>query len=257
MSMRTRNPIMLLAVMFVCQFCAAQAITVVAAADLQFAMQDVAAKFQKETGKDVKLTYGSSGSFFEQLQNGAPFDMFFSANLDYPKELKTAGLVEPGSYYEYAKGRIVIWVPKDSKLDLSSGLQVLLNPSIKKIAVANPRHAPYGQAAVAAMQKASVYDKVKDKFVLGENISQTASFVMSGAADVGIVALSLALSPNMKDKGRYVEIPADEYPPIEQACVILSSSKNKETAMQFLSFIKTAAVADTLRRYGFDVPSTE
>jgi molybdate transport system substrate-binding protein len=129
-------------------------------------MQDVAAKFQKETGKDVKLTYGSSGSFFEQLQNGAPFDMFFSANLDYPKELKTAGLVEPGSYYEYAKGRIVIWVPKDSKLDLSSGLQVLLNPSIKKIAVANPRHAPYGQAAVAAMQKASVYDKVKDKFVL-------------------------------------------------------------------------------------------
>lgn len=136
---------------------------------------------------------------------------------------------------------------------MSSGLQSLMNPSIKKIAVANPQHAPYGQAAVAAMQKAGIYDKVKEKFVLGENISQTASFVVSGSADVGIVALSLALSPNMIEKGRYVEIPVTEYPPIEQACVILSSSKNKETAKQFLSFIKTAAVGDTLKRYGFDV----
>jgi len=182
--------------------------------------------------------------------------MFFSANLDYPKKLEAAALTESGSYYQYARGRIVIWVPKDSKLDLSSGLQVLLNPSIRKIAVANPQHAPYGQAAVEAMKKEGVYDKVKDKFVLGENISQTASFVISGSADVGIVALSLALSPNMSDQGRYAEIPSTEYPPIDQACVILSSSQNKETAGQFLSFIKTAAVADTLKRYGFDVPST-
>jgi molybdate transport system substrate-binding protein len=150
----------------------------------------------------------------------------------------------------------LVWVPNESKLDLSSGLQVLMNPSIKKIAVANPQHAPYGQAAVAAMQNENIYDKVKDRFVLGENISQTASFVVSGAADVGIVALSLALSPNMKDKGRFAEIPAAEYPPIEQACVILSSSKNKETAKQFLSFIKTGEVADTLRTYGFDVQSS-
>jgi molybdate transport system substrate-binding protein len=255
MSKRTWN-VTLLGFMFFCQFCAAQAITVAAAADLQFAMQDVAAKFQKETGKEVKLIYGSSGNFFQQLQNGAPFDMFFSANLDYPKKLQTAGLTEPGSYYEYASGKIVIWVQKDSKLDLRSGLQALLNPSIKKIAVANPQHAPYGQAAVAAMQKAGVYDKVKDKIVLGENISQTASFVISGSADVGIVALSLAWSPNMKDKGRFVEIPVADYPPIEQACVILDSSKNKQTAKQFLSFIKTAEVAETLRKYGFDVQSS-
>jgi molybdate transport system substrate-binding protein len=256
MSKRTRNLITLLGIMFVCQFCAAQAITVAAAADLQFAMQDVAARFQKETGKTVKLIYGSSGNFFQQIQNGAPFDMFFSANLDYPKKLESAGLTVSGSYYQYARGKIVVWVPNESKLDLSSGLQVLMNPSIKKIAVANPQHAPYGQAAVAAMQNEDIYDKVKDKFVLGENISQTASFVVSGAADVGIVALSLALSPNMKDKGHFAEIPAAEYPPIEQACVILSSSKNKETAKQFLSFIKTAEVAGTLRTYGFDVQSS-
>jgi len=257
MSRRTRNLVAFIALICAYEICAtAQSITVAAAADLQFAMQDVAAQFQKETGKEVKLIYGSSGNFFQQLQNGAPFDMFFSANLDYAKKLEAAGLTEPGSYYQYARGRIVIWVPKDSQLDLSSDMNVLLNPSIKKIAVANPVHAPYGQAAVAAMQKEGIYDKVKDKFVLGENISQTASFVMSGAADVGIVALSLAVSPNMKDKGRYFEVPAGDYPPIDQACVILGSSKNKDAARQFLSFIKTAVAADTMKKYGFDVKSS-
>jgi len=252
--MRTlrRSLIVLIAIVVVSELCFAQSITVAAAADLQFAMQDIAARFQKEQGKEIKLTFGSSGNFFQQIQNGAPFDMFFSANLDFAKKLDAAGLTVPGSYYEYAKGKIVIWVQKDSALDLRSGMQVLLNPSIKKIAVANPQHAPYGQAAVAAMQKEGLYEKVKDKFVLGENISQTASFVVSGSADIGIVALSLAQSPNMKDQGRYIEVPVSDYPPIEQACVILSSSKNQETAKQFLSFIKSAVAADTLRRYGFE-----
>jgi len=255
MIVRRSSLIAVLAVGFISQPCLAQEITVAAAADLQFAMQDIATRFQKETGKTVKLTYGSSGNFFQQIQNGAPFDIFFSANLDYAKKLDAAGLTEPGSYYQYAKGKIVIWVPKESKLDLTPGLKAFLDPSVKKIAVANPQHAPYGQAAVAAMQNQNVYEKVKDRFVLGENISQTASFVVSGSADVGIVALSLALSPNMKDKGRYVEVPADEYPPIEQACVILGSSKNKETARQFMAFINTSAIADVLRSYGFDVQS--
>jgi len=255
MIVRRSSLVAVLAVAFISQSCLAQEITVAAAADLQFAMQDIAARFQKETGKTVKLTYGSSGNFFQQIQNGAPFDIFFSANLDYAKKLDAAGLTEPGSYYQYAKGKIVIWVPKESKLDLTPGMKAFLDPSVKKIAVANPQHAPYGQAAVAAMQSQNVYEKVKDRFVLGENISQTASFVVSGSADVGIVALSLALSPNMKDKGRYVEVPADEYPPIEQACVILGSSKNKETARQFMAFIKTSAIADVLRSYGFDVQS--
>jgi len=250
-----KGSLMLLAAFLISQLCAAQEFTVAAAADLQFAMQDVVARFQKETGKSVKVVYGSSGNFFQQLQNGAPFDMFFSANLDYPKKLEAAGLTVAGSYYQYAKGRIVTWVPNESKLDVSAGLQVLLDPAVKKIAVANPQHAPYGQAAVAAMQKENVYDKVKDKFVLGENISQAASFVVAGSADAGIVALSLALSPNMKDKGRYAEIPATDYPPIEQACVILKSSKDQDTAQRFLSFLKTAAVSDLLRGYGFDVSS--
>ena len=257
MSTPIRLLIRFLVIIFIgCEFCAAQSITVAAAADLQDAIQDIAAGFHNETGKEVKLTYGSSGNFFQQIQNGAPFDMFFSANLDYPKKLESSGLTVPGSFYQYARGKIVVWVPNDSKLDIDSGLKSLLEPAVKKIAVANPQHAPYGQAAVAAMQKEGVYEKVKDKFVLGENISQTASFVVSGAADAGVLALSLALSPNLKAKGRYAEIPVTEYPAIEQACVILNSSKDKETAKQFLSYIKTTAVADALKRYGFDVANS-
>ena len=247
--------IALVAVLF-SHLCIAQEISVAAAADLQFAMQDIAGRFQHETGKTVKPIFGSSGNFFQQIQNGAPFDIFFSANLDYPKKLEATGLTEPGSYYQYARGKIVVWVPNDSKLDLSSGMNALLDPAVKKIAVANPLHAPYGQAAVAAMQKENIYDKVVDRLVLGENISQTASFVVSGSADVGIVALSLALSPNMKDHGRYIEIPGADYPPIQQACVVLKSSKNKGLARQFLAFLKTPATSDLLKTYGFDVPGS-
>jgi molybdate transport system substrate-binding protein len=230
-----------------------QEITVAAAADLQFAMQEIVARFHKDTGATVHVIYGSSGNFFQQIQNGAPFDMFFSANLDYPRKLETAGLTDSGSYYEYARGKLALWAPNGSKLEVDSGLRVLLEPSINKIAIANPQHAPYGQAAVAAMQKEGVYEKVKDKLVLGENISQTTSFVLSGSADAGIVALSLALAPNMKDKGRFFLIPAADYPPIEQACVILAPSKNKETARQFLRYIRNSAVEELLRTYGFDV----
>jgi molybdate transport system substrate-binding protein len=253
LKIRIRLGIAFVGIALACGLCVAQEVTVAAAADLQFAMQDVAAQFQRQTGKTVKVTYGSSGNFFQQIQNGAPFDMFFSANLDYPKKLESAGLVESGSYYPYAKGKIVVWVLNESKIKIDSGLKVFLDPDVKKIAIANPQHAPYGQAAVAALQKEGIYDKVKDKFVLGENISQTASFVVSGAADAGVVALSLALSPNMKSKGRYAEIPVNEYPPIEQACVILNSSKNKETARQFLAFVQSEKVAAILSGYGFDV----
>jgi molybdate transport system substrate-binding protein len=230
-----------------------QELTLAAASDLQFAMQEISARFEKQQGKAVKVVYGSSGNFFQQIQNGAPFDLFFSANLDYAKKLDAAGLAEPGSLYEYATGKIVIWVPADSKLDLKNGLQALLDPSVHKIAIANPEHAPYGQAAVAAMKKENVYERLAGKFVLGENISQTATFVLSGSADVGIVALSLALSPNMKGKGRYAEVPVGDYPPIEQACIVVKASQKKEAARAFLEFVKSPATAELLRSYGFGV----
>src|SRR5215469_17179216 len=136
MSRRIRNLVALVTVICICEFCPAQSITVAAAADLQFVSKTSQRNSKKQTEREVKLIYGSSGNFFQQLQDGAPFDMFFSASLDYPERLEAAGLTEPGSYYAYAKGKIVVWVPKDSRLDVSSGLQSLLNPSIKKIAVA-------------------------------------------------------------------------------------------------------------------------
>jgi len=253
MNLRRSIAALIFGFVLLCHTSWGQEITVAAAADLQFAMQDIAARFEQESGKHVKVIYGSSGNFFQQIQNGAPFDMFFSANLDYPKKLEAAGSIQAGSYYQYARGKIVVWVPNDSKVALNAGLRAILDPAVKKIAIANPQHAPYGQAAVAAMQKEGIYEQAKDKFVLGENISQTASFVTSGSADIGILALSLAISPNMKDKGRYAEIPVTEYPPIDQACVILSSSKNKEIAQSFLSYVKGAPVSDLLAKYGFDV----
>ena len=234
--------------------CSAQRITVAAAADLQFALQDVAGRFQKDTGHEVKLIFGSSGNFFAQIQNGAPFDVFFSADINYPRQLEAAGLTEPGTLYEYATGRIVLWTRSDSKIDLRRGMQSLLDPGVRKIAIANPEHAPYGRAAVAGLKHEGVYDQVSSKLVLGENISQTASLVVSGGADVGIVALSLAVAPSMKTQGRYVEVPAADYPSIQQGAVMLKSSRNKEGARQFLAYIKTPPVQAILRAYGFSLP---
>ena len=234
---------------------AAQTITIAAAADLQFAFQDVAARFEKNSGKQVKLVFGSSGNFYAQIQNGAPFDLFFSADLDCAKKLDAAGLAEPGTIYEYAVGKIVLWVPEQSQVDLNRGLQVLLDPRIKKIAIANPEHAPYGRAAVAALRHDNLYDQVADKFVLGENISQAATFVTSGSADIGIVALSLAVAPSLKSKGKYQEIPADDYPAIEQAAVLLKSSAQKSAAREFLAFVKSPEIAALLKTYGFSAPA--
>jgi len=229
-------------------------LTVAAAADLTFAFKDAAAKFQQKTGNPVRVSYGSSGNFFSQIKNGAPYDIFFSADVDYPRKLEAAGLTEPGSIYEYAAGRIVIWVPSTSRLVIDRGLQVLLDPDIHKIAIANPQHAPYGRAAVAAMRHAGVYDQVKNKLVLGENISQTAQFVSSGNADVGIVALSLAVAPAMKAKGRYFEIPSGDYPPIIQAAVILKSAHNQDGARRFLNFLKDPSGVALMESYGFSLP---
>ena len=232
----------------------AQQITVAAASDLQFVLPEVAARFQRDSGISAKLIFGSSGNFFGQIGNGAPFDLFFSADSEYPRKLEAAGLAEPGTVYEYAVGRIVLWIPQDSALDLTRGLAVLLDARVKKIAIANPEHAPYGRAAVAALQHENLYEKVRDKLVLGENISQAASFVTSGSADVGIVALSLAIAPSMKERGKYVEIPGEDYPPIRQAAVILKSSQQKTAAHQFLDYLKSPAIIELLKSYGFSLP---
>jgi molybdate transport system substrate-binding protein len=234
---------------------AAGEITVAAAADLNLALSEIAATYQKQTGNTVRLSFGSSGNLFNQVQNGAPFDLFLSADVDYPKKLIEAGLAERTSLYRYARGRLVLWLPTSSSLDVERrGMEVLLDPSVKKIAIANPQHAPYGRAAVAALRHFGIYDKIADRLVLGENVSQSAQFVESGNAQAGIVALSHALAPAMKDKGRYWEIPADAYPVLEQAAVIVSRSANKKEAAAFLEYLKSPEATQVLRRHGFSLP---
>jgi molybdate transport system substrate-binding protein len=230
-------------------------ITLAAAADLTDAINEIAANFQKGTGCTVRVSTGSSGNFLSQIENGAPFDVFFSADIEYPKKLEAEGLAAPGSTYLYAVGKIVLWVRSDSRVDISNGLAVLRDPSVRKVAIANPQHAPYGRAAQQALQNAGVYDAVKNRLALGENILQTAQFVESGNAEAGILALSLVLSRGLKDKGRFWSIPENLYSPIEQGVVLVGASKNPQGAQGFLNYIKTPETAALLERYGFTLPA--
>jgi molybdate transport system substrate-binding protein len=231
-----------------------QELRIAAAADLKFAMDDLVGQYEKQSRTKVSVTYGSSGNFFSQLENGAPFDLFFSADSEYVKKLEAAGFAEPGTARLYAIGLIVIWTPADSKVDVpGQGWKALLNPAVEKIAVANPDHAPYGRAAISALQKAGIYDAVKSKLVYGENISQAAQFVQSGTAQAGIIALSLAKSPAMRDGQRW-DIPANLYAPLEQTAVVLKSSANKTAARAFLDFVLSPAGRGTLAKYGFTFP---
>jgi molybdate transport system substrate-binding protein len=233
-----------------------RAVSVAAAADLKFALDEVIARFQEVTpGIKVTPTYGSSGNFYFQLSNKAPFDVFFSADIEYPRRLAEAGLALKGSQFDYAIGRIVVWVPKDSAIDVTSlGIESLAQPSVRKIAIANPEHAPYGRAAQAAMMSLGIQERVKDRLVLGENIAQTAQFVESGAADIGIIALSLALAPAMKDKGRYWPVPLESYPRLKQGGVILSWAKDLDATQQFKAYVTGPAGRAILKRHGFVPP---
>jgi molybdate transport system substrate-binding protein len=230
-------------------------VTVAAAADLKFAFDDMVAAFAKvHPAIRVTVTYGSSGTFFNQLMNQAPFDLFLSADLDYPHKLIAQGLAAKDSEFQYAVGRIVVWVPNKSPLDLDkSKIQALLDPSVKRIAIANPEHAPYGRAAEAAMKKLGVYDQAKDRLVLAENIAQTAQFVQTGAADIGVLALALAVAPTMKDQGRYWEVPLEAYPRMDQGGVILSWAQDPEAAKLLRDFVCGAEGKAILTRYGFSM----
>jgi molybdate transport system substrate-binding protein len=239
-----------------CQFVAAQSLTVAAASDLQSALPAIAARFESDTGHQVRLIFGSSGNFFTQIQNGAPFDVLLSADIDYPRRLEGSGQAEPGSLYEYATGHLVLWTRRDSGIDVRRGLTVLTDAHVRRVAIANPEHAPYGRAAVAALRHERLYERVQGKFVLGENISQAAQFAQSGSAEVGLLALSLALSPTLKSSGTYVDIPDSWYPPIEQAAVVLASSRQKVLARQFIDYLKKPGSVRILETYGFAVPQT-
>lgn len=228
----------------------AQKVSVAAASDLKFALDSIILVYQKQhPSEKIQVTYGSSGKFFEQIQYDAPFDLYFSADVSYPKKLKEQGFAI-SEVKTYGIGRIVIWSKKINPN--IEKMNSLLNPKLNKIAIANPDHAPYGEKAKQSMQYYKIYDKVKSKFVYGENISQTAQFVQLGAADIGIVALSLALSPTMKKAGgNYYVIPEISHNPLEQGYVVLKHAKNNPNALKFYDFIASPAAISILTHFGF------
>ncbi len=234
----------------------AQSITVAAAADLNYALTDLASQFERNTGNKVILTVGASGNLYSQIMNGAPFDLFFSADEEYPKRLVESGKADPSSLRVYAVGHLVLWVPNGSSLDPGNlRMEVLTEPAVKRIAIANPQHAPYGRAAMAALDHFGLKSKVADKLVLGESVSQAAQFVQSGNAQAGLIALSLAKSPAMESKGKYWELPLDAYPELRQAAVVVTASQQKKTAQAFLDFVLSAEGQAVLRKYGLAPPT--
>lgn len=232
-------------------------LSIAAAADLQFALGPVVAGFhQAHPEITIAPTYGSSGNFYSEIRNQAPFDVFLSADIEYPRKLAQEGYADSASIFVYGVGRIVVWVPQQSPLDVARlQIHALEANSVTHIAIANPQHAPYGRAAEAAMRSLGVYDHVASKLVLGENIAQTLQFVQSGAADVGIVALALALAPATRAQGRYWEVPLDAYPKIEQAGVTLTHAANPAAAREFCAYLQSDSAHARLKESGFYLPA--
>lgn len=226
-------------------------LTIAAASDLQPVLPRLAAAFERETGHTVRTTFGSSGNLLAQIRNGAPFDVFLSADIAYPRQLMADGLAVPGTLTSYATGTIVLWTRRGSGIDVKQGWSAVTADRAKRIALANPDHAPYGRAAVAALTNAGIYERVRAKLVFGENVAQAAQFVQSGNADVGILPLSLAKSAPLMAAGEYAAIPDTYYPALEQGGVVLRASRSKDAARAFLQYLKRRDVAKILADAGF------
>ncbi|MGD9645595.1 MAG: molybdate ABC transporter substrate-binding protein [Pirellulales bacterium] len=228
-------------------------VRVAAASDLRFALAELIAEFKKtDPGVTVEATYGSSGNLSTQIVSGAPFDVFLSADRSYAHRLVEQELADAESEFVYAQGELVLWVRSDSPLNLNAaGVRALAAANIRRIAIANPEHAPYGRAAVAALRHLELYDQVSNRLVLGENVAQAAQFVETGAADAGLIALSLAVAPTMKDKGRYLPLPADSYPELEQTGVVLRAAGDPAAARRFCAFVAADAGQQVLDKFGF------
>lgn len=223
-------------------------VNVAAAADLRYALNDIITIAQDANpDSEFAVTYGSSGQFLQQIVNGAPFDLYLSADRAFPQQLVDEGLATDP--FRYAIGRLVLWVPESSSLDPRDGLSVLSDA--RRISIANPEHAPYGRAAVSAMETAGVYDALADRLVLGENVAQAAEFVLTGNADAGIVALSMVLSDPLRDVGTWWEIPVDTFPTIDQGGALITDSAGARALRDILTGPQGR---DILARYGFTLP---
>ena len=233
---------------------AAESASIAAAADLTYCLEDINAAFKKaHPGADLKVSSGSSGNFTTQIKNGAPFEVFLSADVSFPRELIKTGFADENTLFIYAVGRIVLWTSTPDKVDVTKGFDLLRddNGPVKKLAVANPDHAPYGRAAKEALQHEKLWDAVQSRVVLGENIAQTAQFVETGNADAGFVALSLVLSPKLSKIGKWWEVPADTYNKLEQGAILTKAGADNPLAKAYVEFLKTDEARAIFDKYGF------
>lgn len=230
-------------------------VRIAAASDLQFALEEIVALVaDRYPNLEVTTTYGSSGTFLQQIVNGAPFDLYLSADLEYPRDLVDRGLADERDLFPYAIGRLVEWVPDAEGPGPTGDLSTLADPAISTVAIANPEHAPYGVAAVEAMKHFDVYGEVQPKLVLGENVAQAAEFVLSGNADAGVVALSLVLAPGVADEGTWARVPLDSFDRIDQGGVVLADASDPDAARDVRDVILSAEGREILQRYGFSMP---
>ena len=229
--------------------------SIAAAADLVYCMQDLNAEFRKDHPDiDIEVSNGSSGTFFRQIKEGAPFDVYLSADMNYPRELATLGMVDRSSLTLYAIGRIVLWT-MELDINVDAGFSILRSSKVVKIALANPEHAPYGRAAKAAMEKAGLWKEVEPKVVYGENIVQAKQYAETRNAEVAVLALSLVRAPTMQGKGRYWVVPEDMYPALEQGAALTTQGKAKAAARMYLEYLRTVDARKIFERYGFLLPS--
>ncbi len=224
-------------------------LTVYGAADLTFAFREIAARFEKGTGTKVVLVLGSTGNLAKQIEHGAPADVFFAANASFVDDLQAKGAVIPETRQLYAQGRIVLAVPRDSGLSILR-LEDLRPAAVKRVAIANPEHAPYGRAAQQALQATRVWDALKPRLVYGENVRHALQFIETGAVDAGIIALSVADTPAV----RYVPIDPSLHAPLNQIAAVVKRSARPELALAFLQFVNGPEGRPIMKRYGFRLP---
>jgi molybdate transport system substrate-binding protein len=242
------------AVLFVCAAPAqADTIQVAVAANLQFVFDDLREAFRKESGHEAQGTYNSSGKFVAQITNGAPFDVFLSADMEFPEKLHATGLAT-GAPKIYAYGALVLWTMKD--LDLADWRTALASAAVAKIAVANPQTAPYGRETIRVLEHFRLDERLKPKLVFGESIAQTNQYIYSKAADAGFTAKSAVLAPGMKGQGKWIDLPRDAYHPIAQGAVILlhGEREHSDAARRFLDFLQSASARRIIERYGYLLP---
>ncbi|OQP57174.1 molybdate ABC transporter substrate-binding protein [Niastella vici] len=235
------------------QLAAQTKLTVAVAANMQYTMQELKAEFNKTDKTTIDVVVGASGKLTQQIQHGAPFDIFISADKEYPQKLADNHLtLEPPKVY--AQGLLVLWSVKPA-IQPAKDLKLLLGSTIKSIAIANPQTAPYGSAAEFILKKYALYDKVSAKLVTGESISQTSQFIATQNADIGFTAKSVVISTEMKGKGKWVELNASDYPPIEQSAVLLKHAKqsNEAAARKFYNFLYSTKAKAIYNKFGYIV----